>query len=176
VPASFLLMDAVQDLYDLYQRASPCGPYRLPLFSDIERGDERVPQALRDAAQRIDTLVRGAGCLLANHLAPAALPLISALWRSVQEFEVRWLPSSSQPAYYGFLTRELAVTEDDAALQAYRLFGEVLAVYLDVLAAKGLPGTVGLAQAVLALRRALAQIGERSSPGSSGGGGAPPAP
>lgn len=167
-------MDAVQDLYDLYQRACPCGPYRLPLFGDAERGDGRVPQALRDDAGRIDTLLRGASCLLANHLAPAALPLIAAVWRGVQEFEARWLPGFSQPAYYSFLTRELATAEDDPAWQAYRLFGEVLAIYLDVFAAKGLPGTDGLAQSVVALRKVLAQTGERSSSGGGGGGAAAP--
>jgi len=170
VPPAFPLLDAVQDLYDLYQRVTPCGPYRLPLFAETERGAEHVPQALREAAGRIDTLLRGASCLLANHLAPAALPLIAAVWRSVQEFEARFLPGFSQPEYYSFLTRELAMAEDDAASQAYRLFGEVLAVYLDVIAAMQLPGTAGLAQAVTALRTVLAQTGERSSSGGGGGG------
>lgn len=175
VPAPYNLICAVQDLHDLYQRAAPTGPYRLPLFAGEALPEAQLPEPLQQQAAYLDGLVRGATCLLANQLAPAALPVIAQLWRGVQLLEQRQgLLAEPAPEYYAFLTRELAGVEADAESQAYRLLGEVLAVYLDVLCVLRAAVADGIGDAVQRLRAAIAQTGERSSAGRSAGG-APPA-
>ncbi len=153
----------MQDLYDLYQRIAPCGPYRLPLFSQEPAVAHSIPQPVRDQAQPLDALIRGVSCLLANQFPDAALPVIAELWRQVQSAEALWLPGNPPAAYYTFLTRELHAREPDAAEQAYRLFGEVLAVYLDLLCLLQLPKTAGVAHSVQHLRGLIAQAGVKSS-------------
>lgn len=166
----------MQDLYDLYQRIAPCGPYRMPLFQQEQAADPPVPPAVRGQAQLLDTLLRGVSCLLANQLPDAALPVIAEVWRRVQALEAAWLPGTQPAAYYAFLTRELQAREPDTARQACRLFGEVLAVYLDVLCLMRLPKTDGLAGTVQHLRGLIVQTGDRSSSAADVSGGTPGAP
>lgn len=159
----YQLICAVQDLYELYSREGPRGPYRMQLFHDQAQVAAHWPAAVQASAADLDLLIRGASCLLANDLAAAALPVAAELWRRVQELERSLgLAASPIPQYYAYLTGELRYAPRTPEL-AYRLFGEVLAVYLDVL---------GLAQPTLAavlrprlkqLRRALLQAGVSSS-------------
>jgi hypothetical protein len=165
------LLCAVQDLYDLYLRIAPCGPYRLPLFQQEPAAASIVPPGVSERAQPLDALIRGVSCLLANQLPDAALPVIAELWRQVQAVEALWLPGGQPAAYYAFLTRELHTREPDTAAQACRLFGEVLAVYVDVLCLLRLPKTDGVAHTVQRLRDLIAQAGVKSSSGGSASGG-----
>jgi hypothetical protein len=164
VAAPYQLVCAVQDLYDLYLRLAPTGPYRLPLFAGAAAPAPVLPAGMREQALRLDALARGVTCLLANKLPLAALPVAAEMWRGVQLLERTLAPSAGVPQYYAYLTRELAQAEDDAERQAYRLFGEVLAVYLDVLRLAGLPGAAGGTAAVQHLRCLIAQAGGGASP------------
>lgn len=161
----FELVCAVQDLYDLYLRLGPRGPYRLSLFSDPAEVDETWPEPVQRQAPRLDELARGVSCLLANDLARAAPPLIREMWRAVLDLEAEVAgPGWHQPAYFAFISHELSRPDRVAARDAYRLFGEVLAVYLEVVcelrpAADG--GEYG--ERIRQLRHALLQTGDVSS-------------
>jgi len=128
------MIGAVQDLFDLHNRLCPHGPYRLSLFADREMITDEWPVALREHAPRLDTLIRGVSCLLANDLSTAALPLTISLWETVQEME-RVIAGSAwrRPEYYQFLSEDLHCNIVGTQADAYRLFGEVLAIYLDIL-------------------------------------------
>jgi len=171
----FELVSAVQDLYDLYMRLGPRGPYRLSLFSDPAQVDESWPSPVKRDAPRFDELARGVSCLLANDLPDAATPVIAELWRGIRSL-ARELAESDwrQPAYFAFITHELARPALVNTSEAYRLFGEILAVYLELICelrpAQGLDYGARIRQ----LRRTLFQTGEKSS-GSEAGGASPSA-
>ena len=102
-----------------------------------------------------------------------ALPVVAELWRGVRLLERELLPQAPEPEYYAYLTRELTQPAADAERQAYRLFGEVLAVYLDVLGAAGLMPDASMGGEVRRLSAVIAQTGDNPSPGSASGA-APP--
>lgn len=158
------LVSAVQDLYDLYTRQGPRGPYRLSLFSDPNEIAADWPAAVQAHAERLDELARGVSCLLANNLDAAALPVIAEFWRSVCGLE-RELAGASwqQPAYYYFITQELRKTSGAMPSTAYRLFGEVLAVYLDILCAQRPDFEGDYAARIGQLRQIVIQTGDMSS-------------
>ena len=123
------LVSAVQDLYDLYMRMGPRGPYRLSLFSDPSEIDADWPPAVQTHAVRLDELARGVSCLLANDLDSSALPVIAEFWRGVVALEKEITGSAWHlPVYYIFISRELKRQDGATVAAAYRLFGEVLAV------------------------------------------------
>jgi len=72
------------------------------------------------------------------------------------------------PEYYRYLTYELRIEALKPDLVC-RLFGEVLAVYLDILALARPDLAVLLNDCVLELRRRIAQAGESSSASATGG-------
>jgi hypothetical protein len=151
VAADYRLLSAVQDLHDLYQRLSPAGPYRLALFHDQESpaglDAETLPassaQAMLAAAPGIDLCVRAISCLLANHLAPASAPVCLELLRRIERLWQALNPGQRPPVYFGYLARELFAQRgeegadpqliEQRSTRAYRMFGEVLAIYLDLL-------------------------------------------
>lgn len=169
-PAPFTVIAAVKDLYDLYTRINPRGPYRLSLFGDTAGISADWPAPLQDRAARLDGLIRGVGCALGNDLAVAGLAVTVALWGDVRRLEqevsagLRW----REPAYYRFLTHELAQCDGSDPGQVYRLFGEVLAVYLDIICdmRPGYRGEYGAL--VRQLRLLITQTGENSSLSTSG--------
>jgi len=164
------LVSAVQDLYDLYTRLGPRGPYRLSLFSDPAEVDESWPPLVKQHASRLDELTRGVSCLLANDLAQAAAPVTGELWQGIREL-ARELAGSAwrQPAYFGFLTYELTRPAHLDTSDAYRLFGEVLAVYLELLCELRPAMEVEYGARIRQLRRTLLQTGEKSSGSAAGG-------
>jgi hypothetical protein len=132
------LVYTVQDLYDLFQRHNPLGGFRHSLFHETPTPKAALPPAVAADCRLAYSLARGVSCLLANGLPEAALALAAALWRHVREQE-RVLVGDSwrEPDYYRFLTAEFAQPASDEAStpsQAYCMFGEVLAVQLDLLA------------------------------------------
>jgi hypothetical protein len=158
------LAGAVQDLYDLYVRMSPGGAYRLGILSEPHEPSASWPPALGARIARIDALIRGASCMLANKLPEAALPVVDALWRSTRAFE-RGLAGSRwrEPAYYRFLAHELASMDGADSASIWRLFGEVLAVYLDVLCRLRPEALSEYIPEISRLRGMIAQTGEISS-------------
>lgn len=129
------LILAVQDLYDIYQQVSPAGPHRNSLLSAPPEPDRDWPAIVAGVAGVLDTLIRGTSCLLANDLAGATPPLLSALWRRITRLD-RDLSPPPPPAYYLYLEREIGTLTAGNGRGCYRLFGEVLAVYLDILLAQ----------------------------------------
>ena len=130
------LISAVQDLYDLYQRIGPAGHYKLSLFHNSQPVGQTWPEPVQLHAPRLDELARGVSCLLANGLIQPAPPVCGELWRGVLILEGALRPDPGPlPEYYRYLSRELSKPGPAKAHSVYRLFGEVLAVYLDVLAA-----------------------------------------
>jgi len=165
----FELVCAVQDLYDLYMRLGPRGPYRLSLFSDPAEVDKTWPEQVQRRAPRLDELARGVSCLLANDLAIAAAPLIGELWRAIRTLHAELAgPAWHQPAYFSFITYELARTEEVAATDAYRLFGEVLAVYLELICELRPDSGEQYGERIMQIRRALLQIGDISPESAAG--------
>ncbi len=153
------LVYAVQDLYDLFQRHNPLGGYRYSLFHDAPAPEPAWPAAAAAGQRAALTLARGVSCLLASGLPEAALALTGALWQSQLSLE-RALAGSHwrEPEYYRYLTAELARpgAGETAAEEAYRLFGEVLAVQLDLIAQLEAPAErAALHQRVAQLRRQL---------------------
>lgn len=132
---SFEIVAAVKDLYDLYSRINPRGPYRLSLFGETNADERELPEAMRHHGRRLDALIRGAGCLLGNDLPDAALAVTVALWRELRRMEQELAGGAlwCEPVYYGFLTHDLAVADGEDSSLVYKLFGEVLAVYLDII-------------------------------------------
>jgi hypothetical protein len=135
---TYALLSSVLELYELYQRFSPAGPYRLELF--LSPGDSQLWQA--EAGRRIaaiDELIRGGNCLLANQHPRAARHVVAALWAEVRAFwreaQFAWAGkvSSVEPEKFERITQQLAVEDTDAE-QVVTALGEVLAVYLLVLA------------------------------------------
>jgi hypothetical protein len=168
VAVPYQLLCAVQDMYDLYTRIAPAGPYRLTLFHDPPYVATQLAAPLRARLKRVDALIRGVSCLLGSGLCPAAMPVIAELWAETRAVERAWLQSTgAEPPYYGYVSKELLARSADGADAAYRLFGEVLAVLLDVLAGLGLPGTDGLSPRVRHLRAIIAQTGESASSSSA---------
>jgi hypothetical protein len=173
VATDYRLLSAVQDLYDLYQRLSPAGPYRLALFHDQESGgaDEftalphNAAQLMQAAAPALDLRIRAVSCLLANHLAPATGPLSEDLLRQVFRLWAVVNPGVEPPGYFDYLLGELKRQAPWAALDAaalaqqtalaYRRFGEVLALYLDVLCDARGDSAGANAQRISALRAEL---------------------
>lgn len=168
------LICAVQDLYELYSRFGPRGPYRMQLFHDQLPAHASWPPAVRQRSAKLDVLIRGASCLLANDLAPAALPVAGELWQQVRalEHELGLAPHPA-PQYYAYLAHELAHAPREAQA-AYRLFGEVLAVYMDVLCLAHGETAEAVGERIPALRRRIIYAGDNSS-GSTGPGSAGPA-
>ena len=156
LPAS--LVYAVQDLYDLYQRHAPGGPYRHGLFGEASgSGQAQLPGAASSRLAHANELARGVSCLLAASLPAAALATTAALWSAVRALE-RELAGDGycEPEYYAFLSSELEREAGPGALAtAYRLFGEVLAVLLDVCAHHLGADDAALPQRVAKLRRGL---------------------
>ena len=163
------LLGAVQDLFALYTRHGPRGPYRHSLFGEQAEAAAEWPTPVRQHAAALDVLIRGVSCLLANELAAAAPPLLGSLWRSVRRL-ARRLSTGAQrePAYYRFLTSEIGSLDASGPGDVYRLFGEVLAVYLDLLLASRPELRQDHGGQVARLRRLLAQTGVKSSAAASG--------
>lgn len=157
----YSLISAVQDLHDMYTRSNPAGPFRLALFHDSLPSALHWPVPVAASAAHIDTLIRGISCLLGNDLAEAALPVIAALWKDVLRLSGE-MHSDVQPTaeYYRFLTYEMFRPAGDPAQLAYRLFGEVLAAYLFVLAGASQQELPGLRSRVEKLRLQIVQSGE----------------
>jgi hypothetical protein len=153
----------VQDLYALYTRFGPAGPHRCELFHDAPTAGEGWPPQLLEQAGELDELLRSAACLLANNLSSGVPPVLLRLWQSVRQLERGLSPASAaEPEYYRYLQRDLESATAGPAL-AYRLFGEVLAVYLDVLSCAHPPFGRQLGGRVAPLRRALLYAGDSSS-------------
>jgi len=152
---SIALVDAVQDLYDLYLRLAPIGPYRMELFHERKDPGAEWPEQLRRAALGIDTLLRGASCLLANQLAPASIPLCAGVLKELRRLRMELGESGPEPEYYNYLGYELTRRGDGSNAMAYRLFGEVLALYLDLLCIYGPPGALEHLPRISLLRSAL---------------------
>lgn len=152
------LLAAVQDLHELLQRHSLSGPLRHSLFHDAEDRARDWPPLVNEHGPPLELLLRGAGCLLANGLAAAALPLLRELLPRLRELDglLSGPLAEGVKQYYALLERELAHgLSGDAAGRAHYLCGELLALYLDLLcvARPALHATLG-AQ-VLSLRRRL---------------------
>jgi hypothetical protein len=177
VAADYRLLSAVQDLHDLYQRLSPSGPYRLALFHDQDAaggaGLDALPQAsanaLLAAAPGIDLCVRAISCLLANHLAPASAPVCIELLRRIERLWQLLKPGQRSPEYFGYLARELFAQRGEEGAEpellaqrtarAYRIFGEVLAIYLDLLCDARPELGSQYAEGIRALRQAILDAG-----------------
>lgn len=156
VDVPYALVCAVQDLYSLHQQLSPAGPYRLALFHEQPARQAARPELSR-RAQQLDVLVRAAGTLLGSQLSAAVKPIAVELWQGVRRL---WRDcagaQASEPQRFRALSAELLTLGWEAPPSAiYRLYGEVLAEYLALLA--GLqPATDGDWPArVAALRQAL---------------------
>jgi len=156
------VIGAVKDLSDLYNRINPRGPYRISLFANASEVGADWPAPFHQNGERIDTLIRGVGCLLANDLADAAWPVTADLWRSIQQLERELIDNWSRPDYYRFLTRDLERTGQKGD-GIYRLFGEVLAVYLDIICTVRPDYHTQYGSRISALRRLVAQTGDISS-------------
>ena len=163
------LLGAVQDLFALYTRHGPRGPYRHSLFGEQAEAAAEWPAPVRERAVALDVMIRGVSCLLANELAAAAPPLLGSLWRSVRQLARRLSAGAPhEPAYYRFLTIEVNNLDATGPSDVYRLFGEVLAVYLDILFASRPELRQDDGGQVARLRRLLTQTGEKSSGAASG--------
>lgn len=164
-PVPFEVIAAVKDLYDLYSRINPRGPYRLSLFGDQGEVGTDWPPPLQARANRLDELIRGVGCSLANDLAAPALAVTAALWNDIRRLEQELTGSRQrgEPEYYRFLTRELDQSAGSDQCQVYRLFGEVLAVYLDIICVLRPGYGTEYGALVNQLRALITQIGENSS-------------
>jgi hypothetical protein len=152
------LLAVVQDLHEQLQRHSLSGPFRHGLFHDPQGPAAGWPRPVEQRGPALELLLRGAGCLLANGLAPAALPLLRELLPLLRELDTALSgpPAPGVEQYYGLLERELALgLAGGAGPRAYYLCGELLALYLDLLcvARPELHGTLGVQ--VMALRRQL---------------------
>ncbi|MBN2081891.1 hypothetical protein JW859_06735 [bacterium] len=160
----YVLVGAVQDLYDLYLRIGPQGPYRLSLFSDPAEISADWPAPVQASAARIDQLARGVSCLLANDLAAAAPAVIAELWREVRRLEAQLnAPGWHEPGYYGFLTDELRGGRQLESPQAYRYFGEVLSIYLEIICGLRDGAQADYLVRIQRLRETVLQTGEISS-------------
>ena len=160
----YILLGAVQDLYDLYLRIGPHGPYRLSLFSAPAEVGQGWPEPVRASAGRIDQLARGVSCLLANDLAAAAPAVIGELWREVRRLEGRLNgPGWREPAYYDFVTHELLSNSGPDSSRAYRLFGEVLSIYLEIICGLRDGDRTDYLTRIQRLRETVLQTGEISS-------------
>lgn len=158
------LLGAVQDLCALYTRLGPRGPYRHSLFGEQAATAPDWPGSVRQSAARLDELIRGVSCLLANDLAAAAPPLLRTLWRAVRELAQQLAPAGwRRPAYYRFLTLEMEGLRAADTQAVYRLYGEVLAIYLDLLCACRPAQLSEYGPRVGQLRRQLIQTGVKSS-------------
>jgi hypothetical protein len=152
----YTLILAVQDLYDLYLRLAPAGPYRMELFHDRQEPGAGWPDGLRGSARRLELLVRGVSCLLANQLAPASFALTGRLLSEVRALHRELDGMQTEPEYYRYLDFEVQQAEALDATLAYRLFGEVLSLYLDLLCVYGPPEAGDHLTRISQLRSALA--------------------
>lgn len=166
----YSLISAVQDLHEMYTRSSPAGPFRLELFHDALPRDPKWPAPVAASATHIDALIRAISCLLGNNLAEGALPVIAALWKAVLRLSGE-MHSDVQPTaeYYRFLSYEMIRPPGDPSQLAYRMFGEVLAAYLFVLADATQLQVPSLRSRVEKLRRQIVQNGELPVESGSGG-------
>ncbi len=172
-PVPYFLVCAVQDLHDLYQRINPTGPYRMELFHDSPPVEKPVPSGLRHIAPELDTMIRGVSCLLASNLTIPAIPVIRSIWKLVRGIHGSvTMPGGAVPAYYEYMTHELdqiqdtlgtAARDENTDARVYQLFGEVLAVYLDLLDAMRNPGQDSIRSRIDALRTVIAQSGSSSN-------------
>jgi hypothetical protein len=152
----YSLISVVQDLQGLLQAY---GVARAPgqlLSSPDPRDAERLSGVQADLAQ-IEEHLRAAGCLLANSFVLPTLPLLkhclARLWLLDSSLSGELLPEVR--AYYGLLREELDQAPFTSA-NAYWLCGEVMALYLDLLATVRADGTQLLHQ-THALRELLQQ-------------------
>lgn len=158
---SYELLAAVQDLHELLQRHSLSGPQRHSLFHDADDRSTVWPPAVEQQGPELELLLRGAGCLLANGLAPAALPLLCDLLPGLRRLdeELSGPLAEGVRQYYGLLERELGLgLGGDGAARAYYLCGELLALYLDLLCVARPELHAQLGAQVLALRRRLHEL------------------
>jgi hypothetical protein len=155
---------AAQDLFDLYTRLSPVKAHRLALFSDQSEVGVEWPALIQQEAPGLSVLIRGVSCLLANDLAPAAIPLTETLWLAVRGLD-RTLAGNNwrEPAYFCYLSRELHNPPARDTTAAYRLFAEVLAVYLDILCGLRVGWKEAHGPSINRLRRTISQTGDISS-------------
>jgi hypothetical protein len=163
---SYELLATAQDLHELLQRHCLAGPQRHSLFHDAEAQRTGWPDSIQQHGPVVETLLRGAGCLLANGLAPATLPLLRELLPHLRRLDTELSGSLAQGVrdYYAMLERELALgLAEDATSRAHYLCSELMALYLDLLcvARPELHATLG--SQVLVLRRKLHQL--RQVPG-----------
>jgi len=157
----------------MYTRTNPAGPFRLELFHDTLPSTVQWPARVAASAGYIDTLIRGISCLLGNNLAQASLPVIASLWKEVLRLSAEMGSDVQATAeYYRFLSYEMFRPPGDPAQLAYRLFGEVLAAYLFVLADATQLNLPGMRSRVEKLRMQIVQSGELPVASGPGGGGA----
>lgn len=152
----YALVCAVQDLYSLHQQLSPAGPYRLALFHEQPARGSARPELARRTRQ-LDLLVRAAGTLLGSQLSPAVKPIAVELWLGVRRL---WREAAgageAEPARFKVLSSALLSLGWEAPPSAiYRLYGEVLAEYLALLAAQQPEADGDWPARVAALRSAL---------------------
>jgi hypothetical protein len=165
---AYELICAVRDLYEIYINLAPGGPHRLALFSDAATDPPPGPTAYAELLTRCDGLIRAVGCLLANQLAAFSGPLMAALWGDVRRLHAQVFGNRPRPPYFRFLDHETAHTQL-AEDEAYRVFGEVLAVYVEVLARLLPEHDAGMLDRVSALGAVIAQTAVSSSPSTEGG-------
>jgi len=166
--SEYRLICAVSDLYDIYTRVNPRGPYRHTLFHDPAQTTADWPAQIMDQAGELEELIRGISCLLANGMGRPALPVITALWQRIIRLERQLAGQSWQmPAYYRYIQREMQQTPAEPTTAAYYLFGEVLAIYIDILCETQPTKLADIQERVSALRRVIAQKGEISSDSSA---------
>jgi len=165
---AYELICAVRDLYEIYINLAPGGPYRLALFSDAATDPPPGPTAYTENLTRCDGLIRAVGCLLANQLAAFSAPLMAALWGDVRRLHAQVFRPQPRPLYFRFLDHESSRVQF-AEEEAYRVFGEVLVVYIDVLARLLPEHAAGLLDRVSVLGTVIAQTAVSSSPSTEGG-------
>ena len=166
----YKLAGAVKDLHDLFQQINPAGPYRMALFHDRKSRASGQPTWFKLEAARIDTYLRGAACLLANDLAESAAPVIAIAWQHIKASALKiGFTQQSEPVYFSYLSSELDRAEVMTKSQTYRILGEVLAVYLDLLCSLGFDETGLVAPEVDQLRGVIAKVGVVNGGGEASG-------
>lgn len=79
-------------------------------------------------------LLKGAECLLSNSMPVAAMCVLGQCWARIKERA--WIAAGlgQEPEYFRFITYELGEFGSAGMGDAYRIYGEVISLYLDMLA------------------------------------------
>ena len=124
----FELISAVQDLQALLQRVVPGEQH-----SRVGRAGDR---------ERVWQLFKGAECLLSNSQPVSAVCLMGQCWGLFKEGAWRAAGLSEEPEYFRYISYELLSYGSSSMVDAYRLYGEVASLYLDMLIKSGETGDV----------------------------------